>query len=347
MSSVFFGVATRTFHYDKTIGRGEFNGTGFRSAMDLALAPSGTIYVINRSYEYRPDGVRVTMLNIDEDYLGEFSKFGEADGDLFWPSSVAVDKDEKVYISDDWLNRISIFDKDGDYLGKWGTPGSGDGEINRPSGIRFDKDDNLYMVDSSNNRVQVFTKDGKFLSKWGEEGSGEGQFNLPWGLTIDGNGDVYVADWRNDRVQKFSPNGEYLAEFGSGVHGKPFVYYTAEAAELNPSVGEVGEFKRPTGVAVDKDGDIYVADWGNDRVQVLTQEGRHITSFSGDASLSKWGKEKVAASPDMIRQRNLMRDMSPERHLWRPKQIAVDGEGRIIILDSMRDRLQVYQKDNY
>ena len=98
---------------------------------------------------------------------------------------------------------------------------------------------------------------------------------------------------------------------------------------------------------MDKDGDIYVADWGNDRVQVLTPDGRHITSFTGDATLSKWGKEKVAASPDMIRQRNLMRDMSAEMHLWRPKQIAIDSEGRIIILDSMRDRLQVYQKDNY
>ena len=132
-----------------------------------------------------------------------------------------MDSHEKVYVSDDWLNRISIFDKDGDYLGKWGTPGSGDGELNRPSGIRFDKNDNLYMVDSSNNRVQVFTKDGKFLSKWGEAGSGEGQFNLPWGLTIDHNGDVYVADWRNDRIQKFSPTANTWQSSAQGFMASP------------------------------------------------------------------------------------------------------------------------------
>ena len=348
MSSVSFGVANRSYHYDGTVGRGEFTGTGFRAAMDLVIAPGGTIYVVNRSYDYRPDGVRVTMLTVNEDYLGEFSKFGEGDGELFWPTSIALDSNQNVYVTDDWLNRVSVFDKDGEFLSKWGVRGSGDGQLNKPSGIKFDKEDNMYLVDSASNRVQKFTKDGKFLAKWGEAGSGEGQFNLPWGLTIDHNGDVYVADWRNDRVQKFTADGQFLAEFGSsGSEGATFNPATAEMGELNPTQNGPGEFNRPTGVAVDKDGDIYVADWGNDRVQVLTPDGRYITTFTGEAGLSKWGQEKINANPDMIRQRSLMRDLSPERHLWRPKAVAIDNEGRIIIVDSNRDRLQVYQKDNY
>ena len=328
MSSVFFGIATRSYHYNRTIGRFEFAGSGFRTSMDLALGAEGRIYVVNRGWESRPDGVRVTMLTIDEDFLGDFAQFGEGDGDLYWPTSIALDSQQHVYISDDWLNRVSIFDKDGVFLDKWGVAGSGDGELNKPSGIKFDKEDNLYMVDSGNNRVQKFTKDGKFLAKWGEAGSGEGQFNLPWGLAIDNKGDVYVADWRNDRVQKFTADGQFLAEYGSSGSG-------------------VGEFSRPTGVAVDKDGDIYVADWLNNRVQVLTADGRHITTFTGDAGLSKWGQEKLNANPDMIRQRNLMRDMSAERNFRRPKALAIDDDGRIIILDANRNRLQVYQKDNY
>ena len=328
MASVFFGVATRSFHYDRTLGRQEFVGSGFRTPLDLALGPEGRIYVLNRSWEYRPDGVRVTMLTIDEEYIGQFSQFGEGDGDMFWPVSIALDSDQNVYVSDEWLTRISIFDKDGVFLDKWGVPGSGDGELNRPSCIRFDKEDNLYVVDSYNNRVQKFTKDGKFLAKWGEAGSGEGQFNLPWGLAVDSKGDVYVADWRNDRVQKFTAEGRFLAEFGASGIG-------------------VGEFNRPTGLAVDKYGDIYVADWRNDRVQVLTPEGRHITSFTGDAGLSKWGQKKLNANPDMIRQRNLVRDLDPERRFWRPRSVAIDGEGRIIIVDTNRCRLQVYQKENY
>ena len=328
MANVFYGITTRVFHYDRTIGHGDYYGSSFKVGADLALGPNGLIYVPNRSVEWRPDGMRVTVVTIDEEYIGQFSQFGEGDGELIWPSSIALDSKQNVYVADEWLNRISIFDKEGNFLSKWGVPGSGDGEINKPSGIRFDKEDNMYLVDSRNNRVQKFTKDGKFLAKWGEAGTGEGQFNLPWGLTIDNRGDVYVADWRNDRIQKFTADGQYLAEFGSSGSG-------------------VGEFNRPTGVAVDKDGDIYVADWRNDRVQVLTPDGRHITTFIGDAGLSKWAAEKLNANPGHLLMRSLIRDYTEELRFWRPKAIAIDEEGRVIILDAVRDRLQVYQKENY
>ena len=328
MASIFFGITTRSFHYDRTLGRIGYFGPGFRNAVDLALGPRGLIYVLNRSEEWQPGGVRVTMLTIDEDYLGQFCQYGKEDGDLIWPSSIALDSSQNVYIADEWLNRISIFDKDGKFLSKWGVPGSGDGELNMPACIRLDKEDNLYLVDSGNNRVQKFTKDGKFLAEWGEPGTGEGQFNLPWGMTIDDNANVYVADWRNDRIQKFTADGQYLAEFGSSGSG-------------------VGEFNRPTGVAVDKDGDIYVADWHNNRIQVLTPDGRHITTFTGDADLSKWGTETLSASPDLIKMISLIRDMSPQQRFWHPKTIAIDVDGRIIIIDGVRQRLQVYQKDNY
>jgi len=328
MSSVFFGLSTRTYHYERTVGRFEFAGTGFRQPVDMALAPDGTIYVVNRCWEHRPDGVRVTMLTLDEELIGQFSRFGEADGELFWPTSIALDSHQNVYVTDDWLNRVSVFDKEGNFLHKWGVPGSGDGNISKPSGIRFDRDDNAYVVDSANHRVQVFTSDGRYLHQWGEQGSAEGQFNLPWGLAIDSEGCVYVADWRNDRIQKFTREGEFLAAFGSSGSG-------------------IGELNRPTAVAVDKDGDIYVADWFNDRVQVYTPDGRLITTFTGDASMSKWGQEKLNANPDMIRQRKMLRDFSDEKHLWRPKAVLIDPEGHVIILDAYRARLQVYQKDNY
>jgi len=317
--------------------------------MDLALGPNGIIYVLSRGSEYRPDGLRVSIMTIDEEYIGQFSQFGSGDGELTWPTSVALDSNQNVYVTDEALNRISIFDKDGEFLSKWGVAGSGDGELNKPAGIKFDAEDNLYVADGSNNRVQKFTKDGKFLLKWGEAGSGEGQFNLPWGLALDSKGDVYVADWRNNRIQKFTADGQFLAEFGSrGGVAPVFHPSTAEHGELNPTQQSgPGEFNRPTAVAVDKDGDVYVVDWGNDRVQVLTPDGRHITTFTGDAGMSKWGQEKLNANPDMIRQRNLMRDMSSEKHFWRPKAIEIDDAGRIIILDSNRNRLQVYRKDNY
>ena len=328
MATLFFGISDRTYTYDRTIGRTEFNGSGFRGPTDLALGPGGIIYVPNRCWEYRPDGVRVTMLTVEEDYIGQFSQFGEGDGELYWPVGIALDNTQNVYVTDEWLHRVSVFDKDGNFLYKWGVRGSGDGEIEKPAGIKVDKNDNVYLVDSGNHRVQKFNKEGKFLAKWGGAGRGEGQFNLPWGLTIDKNGDVYVADWRNDRIQKFTPDGQFLSEFGS-------------------SGSEFGQFNRPTGVAVDNDGDIYVTDWVNNRVQAFTPDGRHITTFTGDAGLSKWAEEKLNANRDMIRQRATMRDLSQEKNFFGPKAVATDDEGRIIILDSNRGRLQVYRKKTY
>ena len=327
--NVFFGITTRRFHYDRTIARFEpAGGAGLTQPVDLALAADGRIFIVNRGREWRREGLRVTIMTLEEHYHNQFVSFGEGDGEAIWPSSIALDSNQNVYLADEWLNRVSIFDKYGMYLDKWGLAGTGDGEINRPACIRFDKEDNLYITDGYNNRVQVFTKDGKFLAKWGGPGNGEGQFNIPWGLCFDSRGDVYVADWRNDRIQKFTADGQYLAEFGT-------------------SGNRPGEFNRPSAVAVDKHGDIYVADWWNDRVQVLTPDGRYITSFTGDAVLSKWGEENLEINQEMKLSRLLVRDLEPEKCLWSPNALTIDDEGRILILDSDHHRIQVYRKENY
>ena len=92
---------------------------------------------------------------------------------------MALDSQENVYVTDEWLNRVSIFDQEGNFLRDWGTAGSDDGEFNGPSGIAIDRQDVLYIVDSRNHRVQKFTKDGRFLSSWGSLGSGQGSSTPP------------------------------------------------------------------------------------------------------------------------------------------------------------------------
>ena len=210
-------------------------------------------------------------------------------------------------------------------MGKWGAEGCGDGQFNRPSGLVFDNDNNLYLVDSGNHRVQIFTGNGGFLGKFGTFGADDGELNMPWGITLDRNQNVYLADWRNDRIQKFNRDGQFLAKFGA-------------------SGNMAGQFNRPTGVAVDADGDIYVADYQNHRVQVFTPEFRYVTEFIGDATLSKWAKEKLRANPGRARQYFLMRDQGPSRRFWYPSAVEVDPQGRIIVVDSCRHRLQVYNK---
>lgn len=325
-----------TFQYSHTIGRQETRGgNGFFHPVAVARGEGNRLYVLNRGTEtpvFWPCK-RVTICTIDEEYLGQFGEkippekadASAPDGTFFWPTSIALDSQGNAYVADEWLNRISIFTKDGDWIGKWGTPGARDGELNRPSGLAFDAHDNLYLVDSRNNRVQVFTKEGKFLCTWGSRGSGDGEFNVPWGIDIDKHGDVYVADWRNDRIQKFTPDGRLLLKFGTSGQGD-------------------GEFNRPTGIAVDKDGTIYVTDFKNDRLQVFGPDGSFITKLTGEATVSKWGKEKLDANAEMWLQRQKAQGLPLEKKFWGPIAVEVDAEERIFVAETVRSRVQVYRK---
>ena len=326
-------VLATSFQYSHTIGRAEFSGPGFRNPVAVARGAGDILYVVNRSYEYRLDGKRVTICSVDEEYIGEFARgataageteLSAADGSLIWPTSIALDRDSNVYLADEWLNRISVFTKDGDWIGKWGTQGDSDGQIDHPSGLAFDQDDNLFLVDSGNNRVQKFTKDGKFLAKWGTVGSGDGQLNLPWGIDIDSQGDVWLADWRNDRIQKFTGDGQFQMTLGSS--GK-----------------EDGQFDRPTGVAVDGQGLIYVTDWGNERLQIFDPDGAFITKLTGDGTISKWGMDKLDANSEMWEEREIAQRLEREKLFWGPIAVEVDDEGRVFIVESARHRIQVYR----
>ena len=298
------------------------------------------VYVLNRGYETVSNvswnrtgtSARVSKLTIgeapgDEELVSEIGKYGDAPGQWIWGAGLAVDSQGSLYLTDEWLNRVSIFDKSDKLLSLWGTSGDGDGEFNGPSGITIDQQDNVYIVDSRNHRVQKLTRDGKFLAKWGKEGSGDGEFAFPWGITTDAGGYVYVADHKNHRVQKFTPEGEFVAKFGSYGEGR-------------------GQLNRPTDVAVDPDGDVYVCDWANNRVQAFGEDGRFITSFIGDAQdLSKWAKMTVDASPERAKARLRVKNLEPEWRFTLPVALAFDAKkARLVVVDSQRHRLQIYSK---
>ncbi len=331
--------------YSHTIGfLTNTDGRGFNNPVDVGLGRDEMLYVVNRASSDAAEYIiskKITVCNINEDYLGQFSDGGMGDGEIMWPVSIALDKDENLYVSDEALDRISIFSNAGNFLGKWGVKGSGEGEFDRPAGIVFDTDDNLLVVDCLNHRVQKYTKDGRFLSQWGGHGSGDGEFNMPWGIALDSEGNVFVADWRNDRIQKLDASGNHLASWGISGDGD-------------------GQFRRPSGVAVDSEGTIYVTDWGNERVQVLDSQGNFLAKLRGDASLSKWARDYFTTNGDEFEERQGA-DMEPEldpapnnflsyesgsieKLFWGPMSIKVDAKGRVFVVDTCRHRIQIYQK---
>ena len=303
-----------------------------------ACAAGDKVYVLNRQFEevldvpWNKAALYAEVCSFimpttpgAEVYLGTFSKYGDGYGELIWPVGIAIDSDENIYIADEWMNRISIFTSSGVFLRNWST--QGDGEFNRTSGIALDLNDDVYVVDSLNHRVRKFTKDGGYILQFGSFGDGPGELNAPWGVAVDDEGSVYVADHKNHRVQKFDANGEFVASFGSYGKGK-------------------GQLNRPSDVAVDPDGDVYVCDWGNDRVQVFASDGRFIASFIGDAQqLAKGHQQQVDANPDVIKARRRAYTLEPEWRFALPTGVTFDVESsRLIVADSQRSRVQIYNK---
>ncbi len=264
------------YSFSHAVGEAATTGRGFHYPTAVTLGQGGVVYVLNRSTEqnFTPHISKLTIgAPGEEELLCDFGEYGEKDGQFLWPTSVTLDREENVYVADEWLQRISIFDKNGKFLDKWGTPGNGDGELNHPSGMVFDQEDSLNIVDSFNDRVQKFTKDGTFLSKFGKKGSGEGELNFPWVITIDIQGNVYLADWENHRVQKFSPDGDFLATFGTFGTGSGDMKIRRRVKTLEPE----WRFYYPTAVAFDHAASrIIVVDCQRYRLQIYNKDKDYV-----------------------------------------------------------------------
>ena len=339
-------TTTAAIRYSHTVGSLSNQGRGFQNPVDVALDSNGVMFVLSRAGPELPIRLpykRVSRCTVDEEYLGEFGTGGTEAGQFWWPSALAFDAEDRLYVADEALNRITVFSNSGELLGTWGEPGAAPGQLNAPSGLAFDAGGHLLLTDSGNHRLQKFTPSGALLECWGERGSGPGQFEFPWGVALDRQGNVYVSDWGNDRVQKLDASGNCLAEF--------------------PRPGSVPppeeRISHPAGLSVDDDGSIYVADWGNERVRVLSAEGELRATLRGDSVTPQWANDYFLANPEEGALR-LEADLAPvvdpperrdreesanvEKLLWGPTAVKLDGKGNILIADSCRHRIQVYRK---
>lgn len=330
---------TRTrIEYVDTVGFGaDVGGRGFHIPYDLSIRSDGRIYVVNRSPKHRL-GIRVGICDVNHGWYHEFGSDGTGDGQFTEPTAITHGPDNRVYVADEGPNRITVYSPDGEFESKWGETGSEPGQINGPAGLKFTSNGDLLVVDHLNNRIQRVTPNGGYISDFGSEGSGPGEFNLPWGIDTDSNDNIYVADWRNDRIQRFKDDGTFIDAYGE-------------------SGREEGKFDRPSDVAVDQDGFIYVADWGNQRVQVFDNNWNFIQSVRGEATVSPWAQEYLDANTDESEARSKFdpyievdtddpHEVSSrvEAYFWDPTSIDIDPEGRLVVTDTLRHRLQVYQR---
>ena len=106
--------------------------------------------------------------------------------------------------------------------------------------------------------------------------------------------------------------------------------------KLGSSGSGEGELDRPTDVAVDQDGIIYVADWMNNRLQVFDPDGNFAALKTGDATVSKWGQDKLDANPEMWGERDRAQGMEREKDFWAPSGVTVDDSNAVYVCEGPR-----------
>lgn len=202
-----------------------------------------------------------------------------------------------------------------------GGKGPARGQFDSPRGLTIDPAGNILVSDSNNSRIQKFSPTGAFLSIIGQPGIGTQSLKAPDGLAVDRSGFIYVADGVNHNVQKLAPNGNSIATWQGpepGFYGPRdvaigpensiyvvdqgrtrVVRFRSDGTILHvwgsPGKGD-GQFSDPSSVAVDeRNARIYVADPGNQRIQVFDLDGKFVMKWLVEEwQPSSWAVQHLA-----------------------------------------------------
>jgi peptidylamidoglycolate lyase len=213
------------------------------------------------------------------------------------PHGLSIDDEGYIWTTDQQTHQVLKFDKTGKIhliLGRKDSPGEGWFEngyqlnlFTSPSDVAFDEKGNIYVADGQNYRIVKFDVHGNLIDKWGSKGTDAGLFDFPHSLVINNN-IIYVTDRQNARIQLFDLDGGFIVQW-EGI-GYPYeleifdqetmIFTDARSGEIVKinfdgkvieRFGKWGkkesEFGFPHGLAVDKNGTVYVGELLNWRVQ--------------------------------------------------------------------------------
>jgi len=255
--------------------QGAVNGKGTAASFffptALATDASGNVFVADTHNslirKITPDGMVTTFAGKPTKVINDIRDTAGMDH----PSGIAVDKNGNVFVSDlnkDFIKKItpagkvSIIAGNGDRGKKDGKGGASSFYL--PVGLAIDATENLYVCDSYNNMIRKISPDGMVTTLAGrsKKGSADGKdttasFWHPNSLTVDKNGNVYVADMGNNKIRKIAPDGTMTTFAGSNAHG----------ADNGPI--RQASFYQPYGIASDKAGNLYVADYQNNLIRKI------------------------------------------------------------------------------
>jgi hypothetical protein len=248
--------------------------------------------------------------------IGDPSNGASNISDLNSPVAVAFDRQGNLFVAE--YNRIkkitpagvlSVFAGSG-LSGYFDTSVALQARFNHPIGLAVDQQGNVYVADRDNSVIRKITPTGAVSTLAGNynygyaDGTGtNAKFWTPVALTIDNSGNLYVADQSNNRIRKITPAGVVTTIAGDGNYG----YVDGPA--------NVAEFRQIKDLAVDKLGNIYVAEEINNRIRKITSAGV-VTTFAGSGAVNH--KDGVGTNADFSR----------------PYGITVDSLGIIYVADN-------------
>jgi DNA-binding beta-propeller fold protein YncE len=158
--------------------------------------------------------------------------------------------------------------------------------LNRPVSEAIDPNGNVWVTDWVDDRIAKFSPSGILLAVYGAYGSEAGQMLNPWGIAINQKtGNVYVTDYGNNRIDEFSSSGNFIEAMGWGVSNGTAEYEICSSSCRAGIAGSgSGQFNALEGVSVDSSGNIWVVDYGNDRVEKFNEEGHYQLQFGSPGS---------------------------------------------------------------
>lgn len=319
-------------------GAGNGDGTGdtarFNGPRSIAVDGDGNVYVADQGNhtirKIAPTGVVTTLAGVAGLFDSDDSVSGDGPGDaarFYNPSGMAVDSDGNVYVADTNTSTIRKITPTGVVTTLAGTAhaiGSTDdagpaARFNRPSGVVVDGDSNIYVADQQNHTIRKITSAGVVTTVAGTAdmpGSADGmgtaaRFNDPSAIALDGIGNVYVADQKNHTIRKIDMASDVTTLAGdvttlAGMAGTP--------GSAN-GTGADARFNGPAGVAVDRTGNVYVADQENHTIRKITPTGEVTT---------------LAGSPGM---RGRADGLGGRARFDGPSGVAIDGNGDLRVAD--------------
>ncbi|WP_166404843.1 SMP-30/gluconolactonase/LRE family protein [Desulfonema ishimotonii] len=305
----------------------------------------------------------------DTEVADQYLSHDARDGKVHTPMGILLDNDGNIYVSDTGNHRIQKFDSEKRFISKWGGTGTNPGEFYDVNGVAMDSSGNIYAADFKNHRIQKFDSQGKFVKEWGSNGTGNGQFDFPNAIAVDSQGKyLYVSDFGNNRIQIFTSEGQYVGQWGEFGCTDPKCNLMSGDFEAR------GKFFLPAGIAIENDGNVYVADYFNYRIQkfkafdsknpdgeVLEIINCPITPESGKPFLPS----------DIAIHNNILYVVEPDfHHIWGydldsktwhmwgkkgredgeflgPAAIATDDQGYIYVSDTGNHRVQKFAPPDF